>query len=150
MTKARILNYRFEDHKNSIGIIVLLNLMFAFIFILSANASLFHQPRAWICLISGGAFVLLKLLYHWTSVSFNFICAGLYATSVILELFFWGIPERPVDFHRGFSKGAMLDLFIGLMPYIYVGLRLLSISPLINVISSSHQLQKYFSKTRSE
>lgn len=67
------------------------------------------------------------------------IYLGLFA----LEFFLVGMPENPMTIDQHHGKGILLGLFMMFVPWIYMGIRVAMVIPLIQVTLSSFKLNKH-------
>ena len=116
--------YKFEGVAHYPKAVVVVNLiLFSILFILGVEYIL-QNPYTWFSLLSGIGVFLFCLLYNWRTPYKNALITLLYASLVIIEFVIFGFPDSPVQISsRTISKGIMLDLGVGILPYIYFGLR---------------------------
>ena len=90
-------------------------------------------------------FISIKL-NNWQSHQLNLCFLFVYLLLLFGEWLFLGIPGYTIGFHQStvVNKGALLEFFGGLLPFIYVGMRIFLIVPLIRMTVSSHRLNHSF------
>lgn len=141
--RKSIAGYTFEDHKAMIKGLIAGNLILALIFLLGDWSNLWRDARTQICLVSAIIFLLINVYYNWKSPKFNGILMLVYLSIFAFEFFNLGIPKSPIEYKEYISKGAMLQMFLGFLPCLYIGLRLGLVFPLIQIIFSSQKLEKF-------
>ena len=132
-----LLNDKFTDSKTNINLPILINGLFGLI-IFSI-----HSPHLWYCLASFIIILIFKLSYSWENPALNWFICAIYFLIILAELFFVGLPKQAIPHDQGMSKGIFLDILLGLVPFIYTGLRILSIIPLVQTSWISNKLSKY-------
>lgn len=140
ITKARriILNGRFEEDRAAIKSVFIFNLLFAALYCFCWRSDLFITSRLLICLITGLAFLVISYIYDWRSVVGNLYLVLLYIILLFTEYFWLGVPTGVgLVFSNQVSKGVLLEILIAMIPYLYIGIKIFLIIPLIKICFSS-------------
>jgi hypothetical protein len=134
---SKILQYRFEDKKAAIMATVIGNLAMGLIILFADWENFMKVPQTQYCLASGLLVLLLIMNYHWKNVEVNGLIVILYVITVMVELYFLGLPKSPMAFSGDTaSKGFLFEILINLLPYLYISLRVLLVIPLISILLS--------------
>ena len=137
--------YKFEDDKALIQGLIVGNIMLALIFLVGDLNLIISDLRTQLCMISGLFFLIIHKYYEWKSPKVNVVFMLIYLLIFMIEFLYIGIPESAIRFDENrLSKGAMLEMFIGFLPYLYIGIRLALIFPLIQIIFSSKKLKNNY------
>lgn len=141
--KNKIAEYKFKDSKQMTWAIGSGNLILALLLLSPDWTNIYSDPRTITCFMLAGFFIVVSIFHTWLSPEFNAYLAALYLSVFLFEMLQLGIPESAIAFsNKGISKGLMFDLMVGLFPYIYIGLRLFLIIPLIYITVTSYKLKR--------
>ncbi len=139
-SKQKIAEYKFEDEVEHINVIIGLHLFFFALYFLFCEGQL-QDVRPLICLMIALIYWGVQKYYDWTAYRTNVLLTGLYAGICMLEWMLVGIPVVGyLENGYRFNKGLMLDFFVAMSPYVYVGLRVALIMPLLLVTVKGRQL----------
>ena len=132
-TKKRIQEYRYEDAKELLNVLVAGNLILALL-MLFPDFEVLSSGRSQILLLTILIYIIAIRGYDWKSRSVNILSIVFYITLCIYELYAFGSPAYLIDYDAyTISKGIMLDLLIWSLPSIYVLLRFALVIPLIKM-----------------
>lgn len=138
--KQKIAEYKFEDAIGGVNAIIGLHVFFFMIFFLFSLGQISHG-RSLMCIVVALVYLVALKYYDWMSYRINALLIGLYVSLCIVEWGFLGMPFIGyLEDNYMFNKGVMLDFFIAMIPYIYVGLRLGLIIPLLSVTVRAKQV----------
>jgi hypothetical protein len=137
--KIQWIKDKFEDSKILIRLPIVVNTLFALFLVLFDR----NNPLLWYSLSSAVVIFIIYLIYRWEEPFFNLIIIVFYLGALSAEILFNGIPKPGVAPDQEMSKGIFLDILLGIIPYVYIGLRLLVVIPLIQVAWWSNKLSKY-------
>jgi hypothetical protein len=141
--QKRILKYQFEDSKQLVNATILGNLMLAIILLTPGFSELLDSLRVQLCLITGISLLVLSKIYDWKSNNINVIILLSYLGLVFMEFVSIGLPEYPISYDfESFevSKGIMFDIFIWMLPPLYMLTRILLVIPLVSIFKTSKKL----------
>lgn len=125
-----ITQYKIEDAIQSINIIPLGHFVFLLCFFPMGMAN----PRLFVSLGIVLLFWGLKKYYTWQSSSVNLVLIFVYLAVVLIELVIFGFPSILLDIsNNGLSKENIFGILIAMLPYVYVGLRVVLVFPLLSV-----------------
>jgi len=137
--------YKFEDDKSMIRSVIAGNLILAILFLVGDWFAILRDFRTQICLLSGILFLIANMCYSWESPKMNMMLLLIYLVIFLIEIIYLGIPESPISFNQNrLSKGAMFEMFLGFLPYLYIGLRIALILPIIQILLSSKKIKKEY------
>jgi len=134
--------YQFNRDKPKVKATMLGNILLIVVFLFGRMYAPTISAHAWFCLSSAVGVGIINTIYDWKNPLINLWVIGTYLALFIVEVTTIGIPESPMPPTMDFSKGVLLDLFMYMVPYFYVGLRLGFIIPLIQVFDLSRKLPK--------
>lgn len=140
--KRKIANYYFQDSYQLVYATALGNFLLVLAYLMSDITNLINNSNALISLLSGLVFLIIPLLYGWKTHSINILIVFVYFCIFLLEFFTFGIPNAAINTSRFVSKGIILEFFAGLMPYIYLGFRLILIFPLARMTYANYKLNQ--------
>ncbi len=131
-------SYIYEDAFNAVRTIYIIHFLFVIVQVvfqcLDENLfEVFTKNRIW---FSIATIILVALGHHffkWSKVRIMVVILISYIGILLLELSICGIPP-PLFTFSGMGKGFILELFFYIVPFIYLGLRVLSIGFLIRLI----------------
>jgi hypothetical protein len=135
--KILITKYRFEDSVTGIRLPIVVNLIIAVYFIIFD----WQNPYLIYCLGSGIILLVITYFYDWKTPYLNLFIALVYLMVFIAEMIFEGFPN-PSYYPSGSGKGVFIDLILFILPFVYIGIRLFTVIPLIRVFWLSYQLEK--------
>ncbi len=138
---SRLQQYQFENTFSYIKAIAATHFILWLIFMMGEVRAALQNPHAVICLSIFLLVLALVWQYNWKNPEWNLLVAGIYLTSLVLEWLWWGLPASAAEPYDYMSKGVMLDVFLILVPFIYAGLRVLMIFPLINIYFQARKMQ---------
>ena len=142
----RIALYRFEDSVSMLKSIFIIHFTFVFFLALAYGTGLPTKEnllRIVVCGISALLYLIPYLVYNWQIQAINIFLVLVLFFILGLELFTLGVPARPIGFNERMSKGFIFDIMISFVPYVYVGIRVLSLIPATQVIWTSFKLNQY-------
>lgn len=137
--KQELLQDKFEESKREILLPIILNALFVLFWLLFNPGN----PRLWYSLSSALILLLLYLVYPWKKAYANGAIAILYLIIFVAEWSFHGIPGQAVEPEQNMGKGILMDMLLAMIPYLYMGLRLFVVFPLLQVTWYSNRLRKY-------
>lgn len=143
ITKARklILNGRFEDDRAVTKSVFVFNIIFAALYCFCLHSELFLTSRLLICLMTGLVFLVLFYIYDWRTVAVNLYLVLIYIFILLSEYFWLGIPAGVgLVFSNHVSKGVLLEILIAMIPYLYIGIKVGLVIPLIKICFSSRNV----------
>ena len=133
--RKQILEDRFEVTRKRILLPIVVNGLLSLFFLLF----FMNSPQLPYTIASMVLVLLFYLIYDWRRVELNSIITILYVLILLMEIILPGFPgQMHTPEHTG--KGVFIDLMQFLSPYIYAGLRMLAIVPLISIIGISRKL----------
>ena len=133
-TSKFILEYKFELAVNQTKALVAINALLFFILAFRGWGYLVSNPYTWFSLISGVTILLTYKIYNWRNSNLNLFLILLYVAFFICEFSLYGLPGSLMDPDpHNISKGILLDLGIGILPYLYSGLRIIAVTCLVPV-----------------
>lgn len=139
----KIALYNFQDNLKTVYATPVGHLCLFTCFAFPQVTAVFTNPFAILSLIIAILFFIAIKLNNWESHQLNLCFLFVYLFLIILEWLFLGIPNSIIGYHQGgVSKGMLLEFAGGLMPLIYVGMRIFLIIPLILITISSFRLSK--------
>jgi hypothetical protein len=141
--KKELLQDKFNESKREILLPIFVNALFALFYLLFDPAN----PLLWYSLSSSLSLLLLYLVYNWKDLFMNGSIALLYLLIFIAEWYFHGIPGQAIEPEDNMGKGIFMDILLAIIPYLYIGLRLLLVLPIIGVTWYAHKLNKRRTKT---
>lgn len=142
-TKHRIAKYQFQDSVQAAKTVIAANFIFATLLVMQDYIHVFSGARVYICLLSAGMTLIAHLYLKWESFKINMVIVLIYLSLFLFEYFYVGTPNNLVAMDRGLSKGIMLELMIGIIPYLYMTLRILLIIPLLLLAKNSKTYHDY-------
>ena len=83
------------------------------------------------CLISGAFILIVHNFYNWTRPKINLLVLILYVIILAVELQLLGIPAPLIEPGKFHGKGTLLYMAMYLVPFIYIGIRIALILPLM-------------------
>lgn len=132
--------YQAEDRHTALRTAMLFYLLLGFILLFPNLSGWATNYNAQLCLFSGGFFLLFVGYYDWKNRFLNLTLALIYATLLYCEHQTLGFPGMAVYTDAAsldISKGMFLDLFLWLLPSVYIGIKILLIIPLLAMIRKS-------------
>jgi len=138
--ERQIINYQFEDSKQSINSIIIGNLLFCVLFIISDLSTILTNPRAQFCMITSIVFFILQLIYDWKSQKVNIILVSIYVISWFIEIAIVGFPSYLMATDFTVTKGVLFEALLNGSPIVYIWVRLLLVLPLIYLIWIRHKM----------
>jgi len=135
-----LLTSQFKEHRRLTKTTIAGNLLIILPFLFANLNFLWQNMHVVFSLLSGILILTLVLFYDWKNALVNLAIVITYLAFFIMELVLVGIPSNPMPPSSGFSKGMLLDLAMIFVPWIYMGLRIAFIIPLIQVALSSYKL----------
>jgi len=134
MKNTNIVRYKFEDAISMTNLCDMGNALLFSVFCIGGLSLVLSSFHAQMCGLTALLFLVIKQNYDWKNASLNWLLVGLYLTLFIIEVVQAGIPISPLGFDSQFGEGDLLNLFVGIAPEVYIGLRLFFIIPLLNII----------------
>ncbi len=127
----KVLQYKYQDSLSQAWSSVVANIALFVIFLFSSS----FVYRGGFCFVAGLIVALALYKYDWSSKTINLCIISLYLVLFVFELLLCGIPDLLLPLDRGsfIGKGFLLDAFVGILPYLYVGCRLLFVLPLFQL-----------------
>jgi hypothetical protein len=142
---SKIKRYRFEDTRRLIKGTIIGNFLLAIILILPSINNLWESTHVHMCLITAvGVFVVDKL-YNWKSSRTNLVILGLYLLVVFIEYMIAGLPSAPIRIdvnNHAVSKGIMFDMFVLLLPALYLAARIFLSISLLWIVKYSSDMEE--------
>ena len=142
----KIAEYKFQEDLKTVYATPIGHLCLFSCFAFPQIAVVLTSPFAKFSLIIAILFFIGLKLNNWQSHQLNLYFIFVYLFLLVGEWFLLGIPGYTIGFHKGtvVSKGVLLEFMGGLLPFIYVGMRIFLIIPLILITISSHHLNHSF------
>ena len=142
-SEIKLAKYRFEDDRRATLSVGIFNLIIAVFIVLGMFPKIQFDIRAVLCICTGITFLLLYKYYDWKSSITNWTIAILYLVLFILEFIHLGTPGNIIEFnYNRISKGVMFQMMIGILPYLYMIVKIGIILPLVNIIYSSQKVNR--------
>ena len=140
----KIAEYKFQDSQRIVYSIPVGHLLLVIAFTLPGASTIFTNPFALSYGLTAILFFVSIKLNSWQSHHFNLLLIFVYILIFFGEWILFGIPTSLITSNQTFSvsKGVLLQIISDMMPYIYVGMRLFLVIPLIQMTISSNQLKK--------
>jgi len=138
----RLLTSKFNEHRQLIKTTIVGNLLLVVPFLFNDLKFLWENLHVQFSILSALFILILYLFYDWKNSMVNLVIVVSYLGLFAMEYFIAGIPTNPMPPTQGIGKGILLDLLMMFVPWIYMGLRLSFIIPLIQVSLSSIKLLK--------
>jgi hypothetical protein len=139
-TDNKIAIYKYHDSKRIAYAIPLGHFFFMLGFFFSENTFAFSNPHFWVCFNVSIFYLFVFVFYEWQNSFFSQFLVFFYALSLFIEFFAFGLPPSLMPFNHTLSKGILLEIFVSLMPFVYLGFRIFLIVPLIQLILNSNRL----------
>lgn len=142
----KIAKYKFQEHLKIVYATPVGHLCIFSCFTFPKIIDTLTSPFAVVNLILAILFFIGIKLNNWQSHQLNLCFLFVYLVLLLGEWLFLGIPGYTIGFHQGtvVSKGVLLEFIGGLLPFIYVGMRIFLVIPLIMITVSSHRLNHSF------
>lgn len=136
----KIAEYRFQDSQKIVYATPIGNLLLVVVFAFPGILTIFTNPYALISGITGILFFMSIGLNNWQSNLINILFILVYIFILLLEWFLFGLPTSSIVCNQNFTinKGVLLEIIGGMMPYLYVGIRIFLVVPLIQMAIASH------------
>jgi hypothetical protein len=90
--------------------------------------------NAQLCIATACFFLLFVQFYHWQNNWLNLFLSLTYLALLLFEYQVLGFPGTAMDINTDnyqVSKGVFMDIFLWILPGIYIGLRLCLVIPLL-------------------
>ncbi len=142
-TKHRIAKYQFQDGLQALKTVIAANILFAVMLIMQDWTQLLSGSRMYICLLSALLIIIANSFYKWDSLKINIVIALIYVLLFLVEYLVIGAPNNLITMDSGVSKGILLELMIGIIPYVYMTLRIVLIIPILLLIGYSKTYHEY-------
>ena len=142
-TKHRIAKYQFQDGLQALKTVIATNILFAVMLIMQDWTQLLSGSRMYICLLSALLIIIANSFYKWDSLKINIVIALIYVLLFLVEYLVIGAPNNLITMDSGVSKGILLELMIGIIPYVYMTLRIVLIIPILLLIGYSKTYHEY-------
>lgn len=123
--------YQYENGIAGVKTVAFGNFFLLVIILIGVSGKIAIPSIAFFSLISGLLIFLGNLFYGWTSPKINFLFLLIYTLLVVVELSVLGIPEAVIISNNGLSKGFFLEIMLYMVPFIYLGVRITLIIPLL-------------------
>jgi hypothetical protein len=129
----RIQKYQREDALVQVGSVIGGHLIIGFLALAGNHYQFAGSPHAVICLAIAVMVFSANKLYSWNSTVLNWSLVIGYLVLTTAEFAVYGLPASMLEFRETYSKGAMLDGIMYMVPYIYAGIRFGMVLPLVAV-----------------
>lgn len=129
----RIRDYQREDALAQVWSVIGGHLILGFLALGGNDYQLADSPHAMTCLAIVVMVFAANKLYSWDNPVLNWSLAIGYLVFTVGEFVVYGLPASMLEFRETYSKGAMLDGIMYMVPYIYAGVRFGLALPLIAV-----------------
>ncbi len=123
-TKLKIARYQFEDSVKIIQGVFIANLFLIFLIGFPELKMLLQDVHMQACLITAVLFFAIYQFYDWKSKVVNIFFVSLYLLILGMEWFWGGFPDTLYPIKGNNIRGAMLDIFVFMLPIVYILLRL--------------------------
>jgi len=141
-TTTNILHYQFEQSQRLLRAIVLGHALLALVLLLP-DFDVLSDYRVQICLSVAAVFLLLIWQYNWKSQAINVLAVLFYAAGCVLEFSSLGLPSSPLSNQEGtISKGFLLTIIMESLPFIYAGIRVFLVIPLLLLLFRRAKLKE--------
>lgn len=136
--------YKFNDDKNMIKVLIVSNLFFSILLSLPDLSNYATDLRIQICLFSGLFFLGIYKYYDWRTHAINVLAMLFYLFLFLIEFLYLGVPSSLLNISQVLTKGVMFEMLVSILPYVYMGIRMAIILPLIKILYSSIVLENDF------
>ena len=132
--------FRFENAMAGVKTVAFGNFFLLVMILTGTGEAVGFLTHGFFCLIAGSVIFLGTLTYNWSNPKINLIFLFIYILILIVELYILGIPERLMTPGRGLSKGFFFDMVVYMVPFVYIGIRVTCILPLMIIYYRSNKL----------
>lgn len=118
--------YKEEDLKKSLQLALIGNLVLGLILLFPDIGGWATNYNAQLCVVTAGFFFLFVKYYDWNSNGVNILIALIYLALFYFEYKFLGFPGTDIYYDTNnyqIGKGVLMDLFLWILPGVYIGLR---------------------------
>ncbi len=142
----KIAEYKFQDNLKTVYVTPIGHLCLFSCFAFPQLVHIFTNPFALFNLMIAILFFIGLKLNNWQFHQLNVCFIFVYLLLLVVELLCLGIPGYTIGFHQGsvVNKGILLEFMGGLLPFIYLGMRIFLVIPLILITISSYRLNHSF------
>ncbi len=139
-----IKHYRFYDAKRGMLAVAVLHFLLGIMLWFSVGNPEMPSIRPYFCLFVAISCYLIYKYYNWSDNRYNILCLLGYGLVLVGEWQWLGIPESIVKSPVGIeeSKGFLVDIVFNLLPFVYVGLRVMGAVFLIQIIRTAHSISR--------
>ncbi len=123
--------YQFENGIAGVKTVAFGNLFLLVLILVGTGEKVGFMSHGFFSLISGLIIFLGILFYNWSNAKINFGFLLIYTIILLVELYFIGIPAQLMADGLELGKGFLLGIFVYMVPYIYLGIRITCIIPLV-------------------
>lgn len=125
-TANLITEYKFQDRKRGVWSLPVICVLAAILMLMADPASMLRDGNVIHSLFAASVVSILMMTYDWRNREANLLIFATYLISVGLEFYLAGIPDQPIKPSASYNsgKGAMMEIFIYLLPYVYLLLKL--------------------------
>jgi hypothetical protein len=132
--------YKFENGVAGVKTVAFGNFFLLVMILTATGESVGFMTHGFFSLIAGSVIFLGTLTYNWANPKVNLIFLFVYMIILFAELLIFGIPEPLLVTSRGLSKGFFFDMVLYMIPFIYIGVRITCILPLVIIYYQSRKL----------
>ncbi|WP_026231647.1 hypothetical protein [Neolewinella persica] len=129
----RIHNYQREDALAQVNTVIGGHLILGTLALAGNNFQFADSPHAVYCLVTAVVVFAVNMMYAWDKFKVNWAIVFAYLLYTISEFVTYGFPASMLEFAGGYSKGAMLDGIMYIVPFVYTGVRFALVLPLVAV-----------------
>lgn len=134
-------SYQFENKKGGLKAVIFGNTLL-FVLAFFGNFNNFHiSPFALMSLISALLVFGINRVYNWKNAMTNFKIVSAYLLIFIFELILFGIPNSIMEINAGISKGIFMEILFYIVPFVYTGIRIALVIPLVMIYLVSKDLK---------
>ncbi|PHI20408.1 hypothetical protein CEQ90_08080 [Lewinellaceae bacterium SD302] len=125
-TANLITEYKFQDRKRGLWSLPVICVMAAILMLMADPGSMIQDGNVIHSLFAASVVITLMVTYDWRNREINRLIFAAYLISVGLEFYLAGVPDQPISPSASYNsgKGAVMEIFIYLLPYVYLLLKL--------------------------
>ena len=131
--QRKIANYKISDSINHLYASITGHLILLLIFIFVAKRIEWMDPRIQVLALTLLGLIVYKWLGDLRNNNTNLVIMLAYIALLAYEFITAGLPSIGVNY-EGINKGIMMDILIAITPYVYLGIRVGLVFPLIQII----------------
>ena len=133
--------FRFENALAGVKTVAFANFFLLVIILTGTGEPVGFLSHGFFSLLSGSMIFLGTLSYNWSNPKINLSFLFVYMVIFFVELLLIGIPEQLLSSSGRISKGFLFDMVLYMLPFIYLGIRITCILPLLMIYYRSRKLE---------